>query len=67
MSDGGPLVPQLTPNPGKISKIERTASLALIMKKNCANIGVNRMRNGEAIAAPVKHKSYSIITKVNMY
>ncbi len=59
MSDGGLLVPKLTPNPGKIFKIERTASLALIMKKFCANIGVNRIKYGSATAASVKHKCYS--------
>ncbi len=55
MSHGGPLVPQLTPNPEKISKIERTASLALIMKKYHGNPGVNWMKNGIATAASVKH------------
>ena len=56
MSDRGPLVPQLTPNPDNISKIERTASLALITKKYDANLGVNRMKNGDATAVSVKHK-----------
>ncbi len=59
MSDRGPLVPQLTPNPDNISKIERTASLALITKKYDANLGVNRMKNGDATAVSVKHKWYS--------
>ena len=59
MSDGGPLVLKLTPNLDKISKIERTASLTLIMKKYHANPGVNRMKNGVATAASVKHKCYS--------
>ncbi len=40
--DGGPLVPQLTPNLYNISHIERT-SLGLIMKKYHANLGINRM------------------------
>ena len=59
MSDGGPLLRQLTTNPENISKIERTASLALIMKKYRANPGVNRTENGAATAASVKHKCYS--------
>ena len=55
MSDEGPLVPQLTPDPN-ISKIERTISLALIMKKYHANLGsVYPMKNG-ATAASVTHK-----------
>ena len=59
MRDGGPLVLQLAPKPENISKIERTASLALIMKKYRANPGVNRAKNGAATAASVKHKCYS--------
>ena len=55
MSDGVPLEPQLTPDPN-ISKIERTISLALIMKKYHANLGVHLMKNGGATAAPVTHK-----------
>ena len=59
MSDGGPLLRQLTPNPENISKIERTPSLALIMKKYGANPGVNRTENGAATAASVRNKCYS--------
>ncbi len=59
MSDGGPLLLQLAPNPETNSKIERTASLALIMKKYHANPGVNRTDNGAARAVSVKHKCYS--------
>ena len=59
MSDGGPLVLMLTPNPENISKIKSTASLALILKKYHANLGVNRMKNGTTTAAFVKHKCYS--------
>ena len=51
MSDRGPLVPQLTLNPKNIFK--NPPSLALIMKKYHANLGVNRMENGAAIAASV--------------
>ena len=60
MTDGGPLVPQLAPNLENISKIERTASLALIMRKYHANPGVNRAKSRAATAASVKHKCYSI-------
>ena len=59
MSDGGPVLRQLTPNPKNIQKIERTVSLALIMKKYHANPGVNRTENGAATGASVKHKCYS--------
>ena len=59
MSDRGPPVPQLTPNAENISKIERTASLALIMKKYHANLGVNRMENGAATAASIKDICYT--------
>ena len=38
MSDGGPLVLKLTPNPEHISKIKRNASLALIVKKYHATL-----------------------------
>ena len=66
MSEGGPLVPQLTPNLENISKIERTTSLALIMKKYRANLGVDRMKNGAATAASAKFKCYNstIITTI---
>ncbi len=59
MSDGGPLLLQLAPNHENNLKIERPASLALIMKKYDANPGVNRAENGAATAASVKHKCYS--------
>ena len=47
------VVPQLAPNHKNISKIERTVSLALIMKKYHANPGVNRTENGATTAAPL--------------
>ena len=56
MSDEYPLVPQLTPNPENISRIERAVSLAPIMKKYYANLGVYRMKNGTATTASIKHK-----------
>ncbi len=59
MSDGGPLVPKLTPNPESITKTESIASLTLIMKNYYADLGVNRMINGAATAASIKHKCYS--------
>ncbi len=59
---GDPLLLQLAPNPKNILNIERTVSLALIMKKYHANLGVIRMKNGAATAASAKHKCYSFTT-----
>ena len=59
MSSGGPLVPQQAPKSEKNSNIERTASLALMMKKCHANPGVNWTENGAATTAFIKHKCYS--------
>ncbi len=42
--------------PSKISKIERTTSLALIMKIKHANPGENRMNSKAVRAASIKHK-----------
>ncbi len=50
---GGSLVLKLTPILEYISKIERTASLTLIMKYH-ANPGVNRTENGATTAASIK-------------
>ncbi len=64
MSDGGPLVLQLAANPENISKIERTASIGLIIKKCHVHPGVNRTENGAATAAsvkPLKCYSFTII------
>ena len=55
MSDGGPHVLQLTTNLENNTKIERSVSLALVMKNYHANLGVNRMKNGAATAACIKH------------
>ncbi len=54
--EGGPLVPPRYIKPGKISKIERTTSLALIMKILHANPGENRINSKAVRAASVKHK-----------
>ncbi len=58
MSDRGPLVPELTPNPENTSKMDRTTSPSLLMKKDHANLGDNWMKNGAATATSVKHKCY---------